>query len=72
MAQGTLVFCLSEERTQFMRAVHSTDMAIVLWDLDEWLRGKIKHEDREDWQEVRDKLHELLEDNSIDLDRLLE
>ena len=42
----------------------------VCWDLDQWLRGKIKYEDVESMptQELRDKLWELLRDEDLNFD----
>jgi len=37
----------------------------VLQDLDEWLKGQIKHADREELEEVRDKLYEKLADHGL-------
>jgi hypothetical protein len=53
-------------------------MAVTLWDIDQYLRGQIKYapdsmnsEVYDMLQEVRDKLHETMSENSIDLDELL-
>ena len=61
-----------------MRAVKSTKLAIALWDMDQYLRGKIKHapdsmseEEHKALQETRDKLREIMSDNNIDLDELM-
>lgn len=39
----------------------------VLQELDNWLRGKIKYEDREELQEARTQLWELLKEEGIDI-----
>ena len=51
-------------------AYYGREMYFVLWDLDQYLREQIKYRDREELQDVRDKLYLLLEDNGIDLDRV--
>jgi hypothetical protein len=80
MAKGILEFNLDEQDDQIahMRALKSTDLALSLWDMDEYLRGQIKHapdsmssEVHGALQEVRDKLREIMSDHSIDLDELI-
>ena len=78
--KGILEFNLddSADMEAYMRAVKSTKLAIALWDMDQYLRGKIKHapdsmseEEYKALQETRDKLREIMSDNSIDLDELM-
>ena len=40
----------------------------VLWDLDQDLRGKIKYEDKNELQDIRTTLHDLLREEGINLD----
>ena len=51
-------------------AYYGREMYFVLWELDQYLREQIKYRNREDIQDVRDKLYELMEDNGIDFDRV--
>jgi hypothetical protein len=78
--KGILEFNLedSADEVAYIRAVKSTKLAISLWDIDQYLRGQIKHapdsmpkEVYDALQETRDKLHEIMSDHSIDLDELL-
>ena len=78
--KGTLEFNLDdpEDEVAYMRCVKSTKLAIALWDMDQYLRSQIKHAPDSILPEVftclvdtRDKLHEIMSDNSIDLDELL-
>jgi hypothetical protein len=50
--------------------MNATNAYLTLWEIDQWLRNKIKYDNREELQEVRDALHEFLDDHSIDLDDL--
>lgn len=77
---GILEFNLddSADMQAYLRAVKSTKLAIALWDMDQYLRSQTKYapdsmpkEVYDALQEVRDKLHEIMSDNSIDLDELL-
>jgi len=38
----------------------------AVWDFDQWLRSKIKHEDK-DWDEIRDKLHDFMAEWDLNL-----
>jgi hypothetical protein len=51
-------------------------MAIALWDMDQYLRGLIKYGELDDnvhqaLEEARDKLREIMNERTIDLDELL-
>lgn len=78
--KGTLEFNLDEsyEREAHLRAVKALDLALTLWDMDQYLRAKTKYapdsmppEVYDALQETRDKLHEIMSDHSIDLDELI-
>ena len=67
----------SFERTALSRALKATDAYLVLFDIDNFLREKIKYapddvkqEVLDAYQAVRDKLHEILTERSVDLDDL--
>jgi hypothetical protein len=51
-------------------AYHGMELYLVLWDLDQYLRDEVKHNDREDLQEVRDKLHEYMEYWGVEFGRV--
>ena len=67
MPEKILKFKCPEERVEFELANRGNDFYHVLWEFDNWLRGEIKYNDREDLQEVRTKLYELLVDNDLNL-----
>ena len=78
MPKATLEFNLDEHEDQVahLRAVKALDMALALWDMDQYLRGLIKHGDLDHTvydalQAARDKLYEIKSKHSIDLDELL-
>ena len=48
--------------------VKATDMYGAVYDFDTWLRAKIKYEDRDDLQFVRDELWRLMEEAGINFD----
>ena len=78
--KGILEFNLddSADMEAYMRAVKSTKLAIALWDMDQYLRDKIKYapdsmseEEYKALVKVREDFHEIMRDNNIDLDELM-
>ena len=65
--KAILEFDLNEHDDQVahLRAIKALDMALVLWDMDQYLRGLIKHGDLDDkvydaLEVARDKLYEIM------------
>lgn len=72
--KATLTFNLPEEEHEYMNAVEGAKMRSILWDLDQWLRSKLKYEELSDGQydafkETRDHIRGLLIDENIDLEK---
>jgi hypothetical protein len=72
--KATLEFKLPEEKYEFANATQGAKMRSVLWDLDQWLRAKLKYEELTDGQydsfkETRDELRKLLIEENIDLEQ---
>lgn len=68
----------SDEREAHLRAVKSTSLAIALWEMDQYLRGEIKHapdsmphEVFNKLQDVRGRFYDIMSDNNIHLDELM-
>ena len=60
------------------RAIKSLDLALALYDMDQYLRSQTKYapdsmsqEVYDALEETRDKLHEIMSERSISLDELL-
>ena len=77
--KAILEFDLDEhdDRVAHLRAVKALDMALVLWDIDQYLRGLIKHGDLDDkvydaLDATRDKLYEFMNQRDITIDSILE
>ena len=77
--KGILEFDLDErfDVEAHKRAIKSLDLAIALYDMDQYLRTKTKYapdsmpgEVYDALVEARDKLHEIMSERSIDLDEL--
>lgn len=68
--KATLSFQLPEENEEFGYATKGVLYSIVIHDLDQYLRGKLKYETLTDEQykiydEIRSKLHELVNDRGV-------
>jgi hypothetical protein len=74
MAQATITYHLPEEQEDFNNAVHASDYKMVLWDLDQKLRAKIKYDETLNessanaYQDARDMLRGLISDYGVSLD----
>ncbi len=72
--KAILKFNLPEDNHEFANATQGSKMRSVLWEFDQWLRGKVKYEDLTDeqfqvFQGCRDHLRTLLYQENIDLDQ---
>jgi hypothetical protein len=72
--KASLTFSLPEENHEFANATQGAKMRSVLWELDQWLRGKLKYDELSDGQydafkQTRDELRRLLIEENIDLDQ---
>jgi hypothetical protein len=66
----------SDDARAHLRAVKALDMALALWDMDGYLRAKIKYGELDDktynaLQETRDELRGIMQKHSVDLDELI-
>lgn len=68
--EGILKFNLTEEQEEFDNAVNGWKWKDVVWEIDSYLRNKIKYgeKDIEIYEELRNKLLELREDHNLTLD----
>lgn len=60
------------DELEIKQAVHVNDILGIIWDLDQHLRDKVKYGegDVSKEEEIRTKLHELLQEKNINLDEL--
>ncbi len=79
MAKAILEFDLSEpdDVSVHKRMIKSLDILLVLWDMDQYLRARLKYEDNiseDEYKAVdaaREKLYELMNERSVSLDDLM-
>jgi len=76
--KAILKFNLDEQDDQMahLRALKATNMALALWDIQQYFRGKLKHGELSDdaynaLSNARDTLREIISDHLIDLDELI-
>jgi hypothetical protein len=53
------------------RCVKSLDMAIALWEVDQYLRSESKYKDNEIAYEIREKLYEIMSDHGLSFNDLI-
>lgn len=59
-----------DDQEEAMTAIQGSDWKLVVWSLDQTLRYKIKHSEKDkiELEEIRDRLHELLADYKLILE----
>jgi hypothetical protein len=72
--KAILKFDLSnpEDQHNFDRVNKALNMAVAIWEYDQYLRGEYKHGENEHAYAFRKKFREFLTDNDLDIDRLLQ
>jgi len=68
--KAILEFNLPDDRDEFTIANNAMNFYQTCRNLDEWLRGEIKYKKRNELQEARDKLLEIMEYRNINLDMI--
>jgi hypothetical protein len=73
--KAILEFNLPEDQTEYQMINNASKTYNVIWELQQWLRGRVKYapdgmsqEAYDTFEECRDKLNELLIDNNLDLE----
>jgi hypothetical protein len=72
--KATITFTLPEENHEYRNAIEGEKMRVILWDVDQFLRAKMKYEELSDGQydafkETREHLKRLLIEENIDLEK---
>lgn len=65
MSKVSFEFNLPEETHEFKTCSKAVNFVSALCEIDQWLRQEIKYNDREDLQEIRDKVWEICSDNGV-------
>lgn len=72
--KARLDFDLPDDEYEYSNAINGSKMRSIIWDVDQWLRAKMKYEELSDGQydafkETRDHLRRLLIEENIDLEK---
>jgi len=72
--KATITFTLPQENHEYRNAIEGEKMRVILWDVDQFLRAKMKYEELSDGQydafkETREHLRRLLIEENIDLEK---
>lgn len=70
--KATLRYNLPEEEKDFLRAAKALDLALTLWDIQQYLRGVDKWNTGDDIEKIREKFYDILNEHDINLDKLIE
>ena len=78
--KATLQFNLDnpDDKIEHMRCVKATDMALMLWDIKQKIRSKLKYSEdlSEDelyqWEVMQDEFYSIADDYGINLDLLIQ
>ena len=76
MPKATLQFDLPEEHQEHQDAIHGSEWKDVVWDIDQFLRNKLKYEMHEYndkscydiFEEIRSELWEIINSKNLNLD----
>jgi hypothetical protein len=71
--EAILKFDLPEDKTEFEASSKAMDWAIVAWDIDQYIRNRLKYQTekldtssaQEELELLRNELHELMEDSGL-------
>ena len=71
--EAILKFDLPDDKTEFEAATKSMDWAILAWDIEQYIRNRLKYQSekldtssaKEELELLRNELHELMEDSGL-------
>ena len=71
--KAILEFILPEDKTEFDAATKAMDWAILAWDLEQYMRNRLKYQTekldtssaKEELELIRNELHNMMEDSGL-------
>ena len=66
--KAILEFSFPEDKQDFELANSASKMYCIIWEIDQYLRSEIKYNNQEQYEPVREKLREIMNENRIDFD----
>lgn len=70
--KAKLIFTLPDEDMEFNRCSKALDLALAIWDIDQYLRDLDKYDKEYTITGIRDKFVSILNEHDINLDTLIE
>ena len=67
-----------DDKIAHMRCVKATDMALMLWDIKQNIRNKLKYDEKlseaefHQWEIMQDEFYSIADDYGINLDELIQ
>jgi hypothetical protein len=68
----------ADDKMEHMRCVKATDMALMLWDIKQNIRSKLKYDEKlseaelHQWEVMQDEFYSIADDYGINLDLLIQ
>lgn len=68
----------ADDKIEHMRCVKATDMALMLWDIKQKIRSKLKYsndlseDELHQWEVMQDEFYSIADDYGINLDLLIQ
>ena len=69
--KAKLIYNLPDEIDLFMLASKGLDLAMALFEIEQYLRGVDKYDTGDDIEKIREEFYEILEKHDINLDNLV-
>ena len=71
--EAILKFDLPDDKTEFESATKAMDWAILAWDIDQYIRNRLKYQSekldtssaKEELELLRNELHDLMQENGL-------
>lgn len=73
--KAKITFNLPDEESEFQDAINGNAYKAVIWELDQYLRSQLKHNDLsedvgEKVLEIRDELHSIIDTHSLSMNQI--
>ena len=69
--KAILEYNLPDEQQEYDLANKGSDLSIIIWDFDQWLRNEVKYnneltdKESDTYYKIRDKLREIMEEHDL-------
>ena len=60
----------TKDKHEAWMMLHSMDLYFALWDIDQHLRSEIKYNDKEEYEPIREELHDIMTGHKVDFNHI--